>query len=177
MNIKHDRVSHLVWVARIRIETTVVEIEGADRQDEDAERQAIEEAVLLPDDVWVMQPFDENAYRPHVQSMISRAEIAELTRRGKSANADLIDASEPIRYQLLKGNCDTAEGELILQPWLVTEQPDLLASDLCRAWISALQDLGLTHLSERVDDLAAGNPSLPSDQVLLNAKRRSEPKA
>src|SRR5512145_2447116 len=24
------------------------------------------------DDVWVMQPFDESAYRPHVQSMISR---------------------------------------------------------------------------------------------------------
>ena len=59
----------------------------------------------------------------------------------------------------------------------MVEQPDLLPSDLCRARISALQDLGFTHLSERLDDLAAGSPPLPSDQVLLNVKRRSDPKA
>ena len=71
MNRKHDRVSHLVRVARIRIETTVVEIKGDDCNDEDVERQAVEAAELLPDDIWVRQPFDENAYRPHVQSIIS----------------------------------------------------------------------------------------------------------
>jgi hypothetical protein len=32
-------------------------------------------------------------------------------------------------------------------------------------------------LSERLDDLAAGSQPLPSDQVLFNVKRRSEPKA
>jgi hypothetical protein len=53
-------------VARIRVETAVVEIEGDDRDDEDAQRLAIEKAESLPDDVWVMQPFDESAYRPHV---------------------------------------------------------------------------------------------------------------
>ena len=176
MNFTHDRVSHLVRVARIRIETTVVEIEGDNRDDEDAERQAIEDAELLPDDVWIMQPFDQNAYRPHVQSIISRAEIAELSQHGKSGNAELVDATKAIRYQLLKGDCDTAEGDLVLQPWLVVEQPDLLASDLCRAWISALQGLGLTHLSQRLDDLAAGSPPLPSDQVLFHAKRSPKPK-
>ena len=176
MNANHVRISHLVRVARIRIETTVVEIDGDDRDDEDAERQAIEEAELLPDDAWVMQPFDGNWYRPHVQSIISRAEMAELAQHGRSGNAELVDASEPVRYQLLKGNCDTAEGDLVLQPWLEVEQPDLLASDLCRAWIGALQDLGLTHLSERLDDLSTGNPPLPSDRVLFNVKRRPEPK-
>jgi hypothetical protein len=141
MNPKHDRVSHLVRVARIRIETTVVEIEGDDSDDEDAERQAIEEAELLPDDVWVMQPFDENAYRPHVQSIISRAEIAELAQHGRRANAELVDASDSIRYQLLKANCDTAEGELVLQPGSWSSNPTCLppifaarGSARCKTW-------------------------------------------
>lgn len=176
MNATHHRVSHLVRVARIRVETAVVEIEGDDRDDEDAERQAIEKVESLPDDVWVMQPFDETAYRPHVQSMISREEIAELTQEGRPADAELADLSAAVQYQLLKANCDTGEGELVLQPWLVVEQPDLLASDLCRAWIGALQDLGLTHLSESLDDLRAGSPPMPSDLVMFNVKRRSPPK-
>jgi hypothetical protein len=178
MNAKRNRnrVSHLVRVARIRIETAVVQIEEDDRDDEEAERQAIETAASLPDDVWVMQPFDEGAYRPHVQSMISRDGIAELTEEGRSAEVELADLGEAIRYQLLKANCDTGEGELVLQPWLEVDEPDLLASDLCCGWIDALQDLGLTHLSERVDDLRAGSPPIPSDLVLFNVKRRSPPK-
>jgi hypothetical protein len=87
MNAKRRRVSHLVRVARIRVETALVEIEGDDKDDEEAERQAIEKAQLFSDDVWVMQPFDESAYRPHVQSMISREELAELTKEGRSADA------------------------------------------------------------------------------------------
>ena len=177
MKAKRGRVSHLVRVARIRVETAVVRIEGNDRDDEDAEREAIEKAELLPDDAWVMQPFDEAAYRPHVQSMISREEIAELTQEGRSADAELADLGEAIHYQLLKANCDTGEGELALQPWLEVERPDLLASDLCRGWIAALEELGLTHLSKRLDDLGAGSPPMPSDLVLFNVKRRSPPKA
>jgi len=123
-----------------------------------------------------MQPFDQSAYRPHLQSILSRADIAELAQQGRRTDAELVDASEPTRYQVLKANCDTAEAELVLQPWLVVDHP-ALASDLCRAWIGALQDLGLTHLSERLDDLAAGSPPLPPDRILFNVKRRSEPKA
>ena len=176
MNAKRRRVSHLVLVARIRVETAVIEINGDDRDDEEAERQAVEKAELLPDDVWVMQPFDEGAYRPHVQSMISREELAELTKEGRSADAALADLGEAVHYQILKGNCDTGEGELTLQPWLQVDEPDLLASDLCRGWIGALEDLGLTHLSERLDDLTAGSPPMPSDLVLFNVKRRLPPK-
>jgi hypothetical protein len=68
MNAKRRRVSHVVLVARIRVETALVEIEGDDRDDEEAERQAIEKAESLPDDVWVMQPFDESAYRARWRS-------------------------------------------------------------------------------------------------------------
>jgi hypothetical protein len=95
MNVTRRRISHVVRVARIRVETALVEIEGDDRNDEEAERQAIEKAESLPDDVWVMQPFDESAYRPHVQSMISREEIAELTQEGRSADAELAKLGEP----------------------------------------------------------------------------------
>ena len=176
MKQRRDRVSHLVQVARIRIETTVVEIEGEDIDDAAAELEAIEEAELLPNEAWVTQPFDGNSYRPHVQSLLSREEIDELAEAGQSASAELDRACEPIRYLLLKANCGSGEGELVLQPWLVADQPDLLASDLCRAWLDALKELGLTHLSERLHDLAAVSPPLPSDQVLFNVQRRAKPK-
>ena len=172
MTERRRQISHLVQVARVRIETAVVEIEGGDIDDEEAERQAIEEAEFLPREVWTLQPFDANANRPHVQAMLSHDEFAE---NGKTLHTELVNASEPIRYLLLKANCDTGEADLVLQPWLVVDQPDLLASDLVRAWIDVLQDLGVTHLSQRLDDLAAGSPPLPSDQVLFNVKHRSEP--
>ena len=66
---------------------------------------------------------------------------------------------------------------MALQPWLEVERPDLLAYDHCRGWIAALEELGLTNLSERLDDLSAGSPPMPSDLVLFNVKRRSPPKA
>ena len=50
MKQRRDRVSHLVQVARVRIETTVVEIEGEDIDDAAAELEAIEEAELLPNE-------------------------------------------------------------------------------------------------------------------------------
>ena len=76
MSETRSQISHLVRVARVRIETAVVEIEGGDIDDEEAERQAIEGAEFLPSEVWTVQPFDANAYRPHVQSMLSHDEFA-----------------------------------------------------------------------------------------------------
>jgi hypothetical protein len=169
------RVSHLVRVARIRVETAVVAIEGDDKDDEEAERQAIEKAQLFSDDVWVMRPFDESAYRPHVESMVSREELAELAKEGGSADAALADLGEAVHYQILKANCDTGEGELALQPWLQIDEPDLLASDLCGGWIDAGgprpdPSVGAPGRSDR-------GQSMPSDLVLFNVKRRSPPKA
>jgi hypothetical protein len=64
-----------------------------------------------------MEPFDRSAYRPHVQSMISQDELDEATEEGDDASAEeLVDAREQSRYLLLKANCDTAEGDVILQP-------------------------------------------------------------
>src|SRR5208337_4265142 len=66
----------------------------------------------------------------------------------------------------------SGEGDVILQPWLKTQELDLLASDLCAEWIGALEQLGLTHLSERLDDLAGGSLPTASDRILFGAPSR-----
>ena len=180
MTRKRDQISHLVQVARIRIETTVVEIRGDDIDDDEAAAEAIEVAEQLPQRAWHRQRYDRTAYRPHVETMISRDDIEELREMGSTASAEsLLDADTEdgtrFRYLLLKADCATAEGQVVLQPWLDTDQPNLLTSDLCREWLRSLQDLGLTHMSERLDVLAAGSPPLPSDQVLFGVKPRRKP--
>ena len=96
-------------------------------------------------------------------------------------SADILTDSEVVedtlrrnetRYLFLKGDCETGEGDVILQPWLNTQEPDLLASDLCAEWIGALEQLGLTHLSERLDDLAGGSLPTASDRILFGALSR-----
>ena len=171
------RISHLVQVARLRIETTIVEIEGDDVGDDEAMAEPIEEAEHLADEVWTMEPYDRECYRPHVQSIIAREEFEELAEHGATRRADAwVDARDHTRYLLLMANCGTAEGELILQPWLVTDQPDLLASELCREWLGSLEGLGLTHMAERLDELAAGSQPLPSDQVMFGVKQPRKPR-
>ena len=176
MTRKRDQVSHLVQVARFRIETVVIEIRGDDIGDDEAAIEAVEIAEQLPQRAWVRQPYDADSYRPHVQAMISREEIAELREMGNTASAEsLLDPEDDIRYVLLKADCGNAEGEVVLQPWLDVDQPNLLTSDLCREWLKSLENLGLTHMSERLDELAAGSPPLPSDQVLFNVKKPRKP--
>lgn len=180
MTRKRDQIRHLVQVARIRIETTVVEIRGDDVDDVEAAAEAIEIAEQLPQRAWRRQRYDRAAYRPHVETIISRDDV-ELREMGNTASPESIldadnDDGTRFRYLLLKADCGTAEGEVVLQPWLDIDQPNLLTSDLCREWLRSLEGLGLTHMSERLDDLAAGNPPLPSDQVLFGVKRRRKPK-
>jgi hypothetical protein len=175
---KPDQDAYVAQVVRIRIETAIVEIKGEAIEREDAIADAIAQAEQLPATAWTMQPYDASAYRPHVQEMASQDELEEDRRRGAEAcDEELIDAGEYTRYLILKANCETAEGEVILQPWLEVDHPNLLTSDLCRDWIAALQSLGLTHMSERLDDLAAGGQPRPSDQVMFGAKSRRKPRA
>ena len=96
------------------------------------------------------------------------------TEHSEGEQAAGLQAEAETRYVLLKANCDTAEGDLLLQPWLVIEQPDFLTSDLCREWLGSLNELGLTHMSERLDDLAGGSPFLPSHRILFAPPRRKK---
>ncbi len=151
-----------VQVVRLRFNTAIIEVEASD--DGDAERKAIEQAQQLPDANWQLQPFDHDAYLPHAEAMIAEDELTEAEEVG-----DALVLNEA-RYLLLKGDCGTGEGDIVLQPWLKTDQPDLLASDLCNDWIGAIEQLGLTHLSGRVDSLAGGSPPAPSDRILFGVR-------
>ena len=157
-------VKYCVQVARLRLDTAIVEVDASD--DCDAEQKAIEWARQLPDAEWELQPFDHAAYQPHAEAMIAQDELPE-----SEAVEDALRENET-RYVLLKGDRETGEGDVILQPWIETQEPDLLASDLCADWIGALKQLGLTHLSERLDDLAGGSLPTASDRILLGARSR-----
>jgi hypothetical protein len=159
---------YYVRVARIRLDTAVVEVHASD--DGDAEQKAIELAQLLPCTEWQLQPFDPAAYQPHVDAMVAQDELLE-----SEEVEDALCRSET-RYLLLKGDCGTGEGDVILQPWFSTEEPDLLASDLCVEWIGSLEQLGLTHLSERLDDLAGGSPPATSDRILFGVRSKQRDK-
>jgi hypothetical protein len=159
-------VKYFVQVARLRLDTAIIEVEASD--DGDAEQKAIHRARLLPSTEWQSQPFDPSAYQPHVDAMVAQDELLE------SEEVDDALCKNETRYLLLKGDCGTGEGDVILQPWLNTEEPDLLASDLCAEWIGSLEQLGLTHLSERLDDLAGGSPPTTSDRILFGARSKKQ---
>ena len=116
-------VKYCVQVARLRLDTAIVEVDASD--DCDAEQKAIEWARQLPDAEWELQPFDNAAYQPHAEAMIAQDELPE-----SEAVEDALRENET-RYVLLKGDRETGEGDVILQPWIETQEPDLLASDLC----------------------------------------------
>jgi hypothetical protein len=160
-------VKYHVQVVRLRFDTAIIEVDATD--DSDAERKAVEQAQRLSDADWQLQPFDHNSYQPHAETMVAEDELMESEEVGDAL------AWNDTRYLLLKGDCDGGEGDIVLQPWLNIYQPDLLASDLCKDWIGALEQLGLTHLSDRLDGLSAGEPPTPSDRILFGThslKRR-----
>jgi len=160
-----------VKVARPRVDVAMVEVEAVD--DHDAEAKALEKATELPAVAWNTQPFDASDYCSHVQTMVAEDELSGSGTLQEEAAAEL-GSDDETRYLLLKANCATAEGDLILQPWFKIDHPDLLASDLSHDWLGCIKDLGLTHMSQRLDDLAAGSPPMPSDGILFGARNRKK---
>ena len=161
------RVKHYVLVARPRIETAIVEVDAT--HDTDAAQQALAKAASLPATAWSRRRFDPSVYQPHVETMVAEDELDGQRVRNREHAAELLAEFET-RYLLLMAKDDAEAGDLLLQPWFVTDEPDLMASDLTRDWLASLQSLGLTHLSERIDSLAAGSTPTPSDRVLFGAR-------
>ena len=160
-----------VKLARLRVDVAIVEVQAID--DHDAEAKALEEAEELPSAAWSTQPFDANDYCPHVQTMVAEDELSGSGTPQEEAAAEL-GLDDETRYLLLRANCASAEGDLALQPWFNIDDPDLLASDLSRDWLGCLQELGLTHMSERLDELSGGSPPMPSDRILFEARSRKK---
>ncbi|MEQ1716448.1 MAG: hypothetical protein ABL907_10765 [Hyphomicrobium sp.] len=163
---------YYVRVARLRIETAVVEVDAA--TDEEAKQEAIFEAESLSAAKWSTSPFDPASYGSHVETMVTGDDFDPPAELDKHAAAQLLEEVES-HYLLLQTSSDEDSGNVVLQPWFNVDEPDLLASDLMRDWIAELQHVGVTHLSERLDDLAAGSPPMPSDRILFSAPRRRNP--
>jgi hypothetical protein len=62
-----EHVRYYVRVARLRLDTALVEVDAID--DGDAEQKAIELAQALPNTEWQLQPFNPAAYKPHLETM------------------------------------------------------------------------------------------------------------
>ena len=69
-----------------------------------------EQARLLPGAEWELQPFNHAAYQPHAEAMVAQDELTDL-----EVVEDALRRNET-RYMLLKGDCETGEGDVILQP-------------------------------------------------------------
>ena len=148
------KLTYHVQLARLRLETIVVTVEIDHHDDDLAADAALARVDALPPSAWRAQPVIATDYAPFVQAVIAQDELKQPTDDDREIEAQIEDEAE-IRYILLKANCGTGEG-VVLQPCLLSDQPDLMASDLTRDWITSLEHLGLTHLSKRLDDLSAG---------------------
>ena len=162
------RVKHYVLVARPRIETAIVEVDAT--CDTDAEQQALAKAASLPAAAWSRRRFAHSVYQPHVETMVAEDELDGQRVQNREHAAELLAEFET-RYLLLMAKEESERGDLLLQPWFVTHEPDLMVSDLTRDWIASLQELGLTHMSERLDHLSAGGTPTISDRILFAARQ------
>ena len=165
------KLTYHVQLARLRLKTTVVTVEIDHRDDDLAADAALARGDALPAKVWRARPVISTDYAPFVQAVIAQDELKQPTDDEREIEAQIADEAE-IRYILLKANCGTGESYVVLQPWLLTDQPDLMESDLTRDWIASLEHLSLTHLSERLDDLSAGAKPNIGDAILFGAQLR-----
>jgi hypothetical protein len=127
-----------------------------------------------------LEAFNADEQASFVLSIVDETEVNEVRQElGPEGTVDprkLADVTDEIRFVLLSGNLAAGEGEIICQPWLSTDPPDLLISDIARDWIDKLDALGLTDLSDRLDELREGTLPLPSDLVRFGiAKKRKKP--
>jgi hypothetical protein len=168
---------HYAQVARFRIETAIIEFDADEDDARGAEELAVQMANRLADSEWWLEPFNSEEQAPFVMSVIDDAEAKEPFEGSIPPETiepyELVDVSSVTRFVLLSGNLDTGEGEFIGQPWLSVDLPNLLISDIARDWIAKLEVLGLTNLSDRLDELREGSPPQPSDLVRFGvAKKR-----
>jgi len=170
------RKRHYAQVARLRIETALIEFD-ADEDDAGAAQELAEQkAKGLAGSEWRLEPFNGEDQAPFVMSVIDETEAAELCKdpgpAGTVAPYELVDVAGVTRFVLLSGNLDIGEGEVISQPWLSAGLPNLLISDIAHDWIEKLEALGLTNLSDRLDELREGSPPQPSDLVRFGVAQK-----
>jgi hypothetical protein len=129
-------------VVRLRLEVACVEIEGDDiTTGQQAADLALDMASNGPLD-WKLQPFDAEAYGPHVEMLLSDPEIDDEEAEAAAIRRWMCNPETAVhdRYLLLHADTETGEGRTILQPWL-SEAAGLMLADLCGEWMDDLADL------------------------------------
>ena len=86
------RLKFFVQVARLRIDTAIVEVEATDHKD--AERKALELVEQLPQEARTTNPFDPNVYKPHLETMIAEDEFSATDVPNRERAADFLADSE-----------------------------------------------------------------------------------
>ena len=99
---KHSR--YYVRVARLRVETAIVEVDAVD--EEEAERRAAGKARSSATS-WSLEPFDAHAYRPHVETMITGDELDPPVKLDRDQGEEML-ADVETHYLLLQGTGDAA---------------------------------------------------------------------
>jgi hypothetical protein len=171
-------IKHYATVVRIRIETALVEFDAPDDLDA-ATIVARDVAEGLPDDAWTLDPYDDASYRPHVHAICDEFQLAEFHEPGEVAGdlrSQVDEAASECRYLLLRGNLEDGSGDVIWQPWLKTDPPDLLSSDIAAEWIYDLRAPGIDQKSHRLDEIAGGAKPMPSDKILFAEPGPDDPK-
>ena len=87
--------------------------------------------------------FDEKNYTGFVESVIAQDEYDNI------ADESLDDYR---KYVILQADMDNAEGGVVPQPWLMTENPFMIA-DLCQDWVAQLTALEQGELDDYVKSL------------------------
>ena len=121
---------HYAQVARLRVETAIIEFDVDPNDVEGAQTIAEQRANQLRQSSWHLEPFDADEYAPFVMSIVHETEVDEIRQeRAPIGTVDpqkQVDVTGEIRFVLLSGNLSTGEGEIICQPWLTMDPPDLL---------------------------------------------------
>ncbi len=112
-----------------------------------SEEEAIFSAVhtLMTDDEKEKQwsgEFDGDNYTGFVESVIEHDEFDSGSE----------DINETRKYMILQADMDTAEGGIIPQPWLIQQNP-LMIADLCQDWNAQLTLLEQGELENYVKTL------------------------
>jgi hypothetical protein len=141
-----------VKVVRLAVEATVVEVEAAD----EAQAQIASISIVAREKVRWTRVTDDSDYTVHP--------IAALPVHDDEDDEepfDLLDY-EHHRFALLLANTDSAEGTVLLEPW-IADEGDLAIADVAGDWASELEGMrdesGASYFESLVKQFGADTSS------------------
>ncbi len=128
--------NYLIRLCKPEFKTLVLEVEADSA--ESAALEAYKQATVSSEQSWKLT--DDADYMMDVQMILPTSETSNAEDR------EFIEDAKDSRYLMLKAECDTGEGGVLMQPW-VHEQDHLLMADLIKDWQMALDEAYEEHLA------------------------------